>query len=100
MVIDAGSKQERTVVLLNHGDLFTGDGNVWPFAPIPGSIVVHPMTLGPANPLPVGAHVDDVYWVFSDTHCDGIGDDIDFNCLSGEDLYVADLEFEVTPGHH
>ncbi len=36
--------------------------------------IANSITLGTLKPLPVGAHVVDVYWVLRGMHCDGFGD--------------------------
>jgi hypothetical protein len=90
-VIDPGTRRERTVVLRNGDDLFVGEDE--------GLVLVSAGTLGTVHPLPVGEHTADVYWVFNETHCDGLGDVFEENCFpAGETLNVG-LAFEVTPGH-
>jgi hypothetical protein len=98
-VVDANTRQEKTVVFPNDGNLITGPGNVFPGTPT-DSVFVSPITLGTVHPLSVGDHVVDVYWVFGDVHCDGVAANIAEHCFpKGETLYVT-VAFAVTPGHH
>ena len=98
-VIDPGTSQEQTVVFPNTSALFVGSGAQFPSTP-DDWVVVSPMTLGTLAPLPVGAHVVDVSWVFSAMHCDGLGKKIADNCLpAGEVPYNVGRGFEVTAGH-
>jgi hypothetical protein len=88
-VIDPGTKQEKTVVFPNDGTLFTSGGSVFPGTPADWS-VVSPITLGTLNPLSIGGHQAQVYWVFRAMHCDGVANKIDANCLGpGEVLYTS-----------
>jgi hypothetical protein len=99
LVIDAGTRQEKTVVFPNDGNVFTGPATLFPGNPEEWALVI-PITLGTVQPLPVGDHVVDVYWIFGDVHCDGVAANIVENCFpEGETLYVT-VAFEVTPGHH
>jgi hypothetical protein len=99
LVIDAGTRQEKTVVFPNDGNVFTGPATLFPGNPEEWALVI-PITLGTVQPLPVGDHVVDVYWVFGDVHCDGVAANIVENCFpEGETQYVT-VAFEVTPGHH
>lgn len=79
LVIDAGTRQERTVVFPNEGNLFTGPADIFPGNPADW-FVVTPVTLGTVQPLSVGDHVVQVYWVFSAMHCDGVAAIVEENC--------------------
>jgi hypothetical protein len=90
-VVDPGTKKEKTYIVTNDDDLgivHTIDAEV-----------VNPITLGSLKPLSVGDHVVDSYLLFSAMHCDGFGDVVDENCLSGEAFFQR-VEFTVKPGHN
>jgi hypothetical protein len=94
LVIDPGTRQEKIVVFPTSDKLFV-DTN------FNGGVFVSPTTLGTVQPLSVGDHVVDVYWVFSAMHCDGLAANVSENCLpAGETKYIPGLAFQVTPGHH
>jgi hypothetical protein len=87
-VVDPGSRQERTYVYQKSSRLWTGE--------IDGLPAVNTVTLSRLKPLKPGQHVVQIYWVFSATHCDGLGDVPADNCLpAGETLYNV-VPFEVT----
>jgi hypothetical protein len=96
LVIDPGTQQEKTVFFPTSDELFV-DPN---FNGL-GLVFVSPTTLGTVQPMSVGDHVVDVYWVFRAMHCDGIAANVSENCFpAGETNYIPGLEFQVTPGHH
>lgn len=96
VVVDPGTRQERTYVFPNSDQLWTGlfQGSL-PF--------VNTITLGRFHPVSEGRHVLDLYWRFSAMHCDGFGEvvssDISItNCLlPGETQYWHGLTFDVAP---
>jgi hypothetical protein len=92
-VIDPGTNKEKSVVLPKDGNLFQGE--------IDGFVVSSPATLGVLQPLSVGKHTVETYWVLSGLHCDGLGDVVDENCLpAGETLYARVRDFSVARGHN
>lgn len=91
-VVDPGTRQERTYVFP------TGD-RLWIGTVGPGFPAVWPGTLSKLQPLSVGEHVVEVYWVFSAMHSDGIAAVIAENCLGPGEILYAVPRFEVTPGH-
>ena len=103
LVIDPGSRQEKTVVFPNRGNVFAGPGNAI-FPGIPEDVLVLlPASLGTVQPLPVGNHVVHGYWTFSAMHCDGFGTDttpVSGNCFPAGETLLLQLPFEVVPGHH
>ena len=89
-VIDRGTLQERTYVFPTSDKLWIGT--------VAGLPAVNGVTLSLLNPLSVGDHFVELYWVFSAMHCDGLGAVIEENCIpAGETLY-ARTAFVVTPG--
>jgi len=98
VVIDAGTPQEKTVVFPNDGTLFTGPASL-----LGGSlneVLISPITLGKLQPLSVGEHTLELYWVLSDEHCDGLGTVRDDNCLPAGEFFYTSFTFEVIPGHY
>src|SRR5215475_4425499 len=85
-VVDPGTVKEKTYVFTND-DVHTVEAEV-----------VNPITLGSLKPLSVGDHVLDSYLLFSAMHCDGFGDVVEENCLSGEAFFQS-VEFTINPGH-
>lgn len=93
-VVDPGTPQEKSVVFPNDGTVFTLA------LPQFNAVQVGPITLGKLQPLSVGQHEVELYWVFSAMHCDGFGGVVADNCLpAGEVLYTR-FTFEVTAGHY
>lgn len=90
-VIDPGTRREKTVVFPKDASLFVLQGD--------DGDVTSPITLGALGPLPVGEHAVDVYWHMSAKHCDGLGDELDVNCLAAGEFFYARWEFEATAGH-
>src|SRR5207249_385501 len=91
-VVDPGTRQEKTYVFPNKGNLWTGTMFGLPH--------VNTLTLAALKPLPVGQHRIDMYWVLSAMHCDGFSDVIADSCLlAGETRIGAPGRpaFEVTP---
>jgi hypothetical protein len=78
-------------VFQNVGSLFVGTFNGFPR--------VSPVTLGTLNPLPVGEHTVEVYWKFSEMHCDGFGTVISENCVPAGENKRNTATIKVTPGH-
>ncbi len=103
LVVDPGSRQEKTVVFPNTGNVFAGPGNaIFPGMP-EEALVLIPASLGTVQPLPVGKHVVHGYWIFSAMHCDGFGTDttpVSGNCFPAGETLLLQLPFEVVPGHH
>jgi hypothetical protein len=92
-VIDPGTNKEKSVAFPNDGNLFQGE--------IDEFVVSSPATLGVLQPLSVGKHTVEAYWVLSGLHCDGLGDVVEENCLpAGETLYGRVRDFSVVPGHN
>jgi hypothetical protein len=88
-VIDRGTLQEQTYVFPTSDKLWIGT--------VAGLPAVNGVTLSLLNPLSVGDHFVELYWVFSAMHCDGLAAAAE-NCLpAGETLY-ARTAFVVTPG--
>jgi hypothetical protein len=102
LVIDPGSRQEKTVVFPNTGNVFAGPGNaIFPGAP-DDVLVLIPASLGTVQPLSVGNHVVHAHWIFSSMHCDGFGTDTtpgSGNCFHAGETLLLQLPFEVVPGH-
>lgn len=94
-VIDLGRPQEQT-------SEFANNGNLWTATAVEGAPLVNSLNLGLLIPRSVGAHVVDVYWVFSGMHCDGLGDVIapylDGNCLQAGENALGTLHFTVASG--
>lgn len=90
-VIDGGTRQEKTVVFPKSAKLFTLQQDDFD--------ITSPITLGVLKPLSVGEHTVDISWQLSAMHCDGIGDEIDVNCLAAGDFSYGRWEFTVKPGH-
>jgi hypothetical protein len=99
LVIDPDTKHEETVRFPTSDQLFTGPGDAFPGNP-EGWVLISPIALGTAKPLPVGDHVVDVYWVFSDVHCDGVAPSLAENCFPAGDTLFLTVAFKVKPGHH
>jgi hypothetical protein len=99
LVIDPDTKHEETVRFPTSDKLFTGPGDAFPGNP-QDWVLISPITLGTAKPLPVGDHVVDVYWVFSDVHCDGVAPSLAENCFPAGDILFLTVAFTVSPGHH
>jgi hypothetical protein len=102
LVVDPGSRQEKTVVFPSTGNVFAGPGN----AILPGIpeevLVLLPASLGTVQPLSMGKHVVHGSWIFSAMHCDGFGADTtpgSGNCFPAGETLLLQLPFEVTPGH-
>ncbi len=92
-VIDAGTKQEKTYQ-------FPSDESLGVILNAGGFDVVNPITLGTLKPLSVGDHVVDSYFLFSEMHCDGLGDVVEDNCLGPGEVLLSTVEFKVLPGNH
>lgn len=95
-VVDPGTAQEKTYVLKNKRHLWTGV-NVF------GDPLVNTLTMGTLPPLSVGQHVVRTSWLFSQMHCDGLGDVIGelpggANCLEAGERHVSTIAFEVKAG--
>jgi hypothetical protein len=90
-VIDPGTRQEQTYVYPTGDKLWTGTFFGFP--------VVWPGTLSSIQPLNVGEHVVDMYWVFNAMHCNGFSNVSQASCLGpGEIAFGAPRVFYVTPG--
>jgi hypothetical protein len=98
-VIDPGTRQEKTVIFPNDGNLFTGIGSQFPDTPANWD-VVSPITLGTLKPLSVGDHLVELYWTLSALHCDGLAANIDENCLPAGEFLYSRRPFTVVPGHN
>jgi hypothetical protein len=92
-VIDPGTRQARSY-------LFTNDGNLATTTSF-GLPVVNPLTLGAVGPLRVGSHEIETYWSFDALHCDGLGADTGpgGNCFPAGETPLPTMTFEVRPGH-
>ena len=92
-VVDAGTNNEKTYV-------FPNDDSLGILLAVEGFDVVNAITLGSLNPLSVGDHTVDSYFIFSAMHCDGLPPgDPDQNCLPAGETLFGSVEFTVTPGH-
>lgn len=92
-VIDPGTRQARSYVFTNDGNLATAVSFGLP--------VVNPLTLGTVGPLRVGSHQIETYWAFDALHCDGFGADTGpgGNCFPAGETQLPTMTFEVRPGH-
>ena len=92
-VVDPGTPQEQTTVFPNSDALFT--------LPLPqfNAVQVGPITLGKLQPLSVGQHEVELYWVFNAMHCDGFGTVVERSCVPGGEFLYTRFTFAVTPGH-
>jgi hypothetical protein len=97
LVIDPGTHQEKIIVFPTNDRLFVDTDE----PRFNGLVFVTPTTLGTVQPLSVGEHIVDVFWVFRAMHCDGLAANVEQNCFPvGETKYIPGLPFQVTPGHH
>lgn len=92
-VIDPGTRQARSYLFTNDGNLATAISFGLP--------VVNPLTLGTVGPLRVGTHKIETYWTFGAPHCDGFGADTGpgGNCFPAGETQLPTMTFEVRPGH-
>ena len=91
-VVDAGTRQERTVIHRTSSAMWTDTSGE--------TDGVSPITLGVFSPLRVGPHTLDKYWVFSAMHCDGLVANVDENCLPAGETFYGHTDFEVIAGHN
>lgn len=91
VVVDPGTTKERVYTFTDPTDLMINVSD--------GGAGINGVTMGTLDPLSIGAHFVQAYWVMSAMHCDGGGRSIDINCLVAGDTYAFDTEFEVTSGN-
>jgi hypothetical protein len=90
-VVDPGTAMQKTYMIPNRCDLWTGI--------LFGRPHVNTLTLGVLKSLSVGQHRIDRYWIFSAMHYDGFSDVVAESCLpAGETRFGAPGRpaFEVT----
>lgn len=100
VVVDGGTHQEKTHVLSSSQAVRT---DITTFQAFPGGVAFptnDPMAsiLPRMRPLSIGTHTTEQILLLSAQHCDGLGTDVDVNCLpAGETLFGGRRTFTVTP---
>lgn len=95
VVIDGGTTQEKTYVFSPDQAVrtdITADKLESGFPPLPMAVTMPRM-----QPLGVGEHTLELFWVLSAQHCDGLAPVVEENCLPAGDLSFGVRPVTVTP---
>jgi hypothetical protein len=86
-IVDPGTAQEKTYLFKNKRHLWIGIDSGFP--------LVNTLTMGTIQPLSVGQHVVETFWLFSAMHCDGFGDVMIENCLPAGQTQYSTIQLDV-----